>query len=144
MEGIAWGIRRQALQRELGEKRSLVAPRASLLRGAYAPGARESVLSSRDQHSTTFYFFIAGKLVRMFKVFGALAFPEGNFAEFVRVLERRFGPARPQAGEVAPGHPRVWVEWHDGKTRLRSIDETKHGGFYCLLFDALGASTRNR
>lgn len=144
MGDIAWGLREGQLQRKLGDKHATVGASANLLRGAYAPGKRESVLSSRAPSSRTFYFFVAGKLTRMFTVFDALAFPEGNFAEFVRVLERRFGPARPKTGELAPGYPRAWVEWHDGKTRLRAIDETKHAGFYCLLFDTLGASTRNR
>jgi hypothetical protein len=111
--------------------------RESFLRDEIGQRTGELVTTSRDAFGRWFYVFVAGKLSRLYLGLDALTFPEGNFAAFTAGLERRFGPARRAQGELSPRTRRSWLEWRADRSRLRAIDETQHGGFYCLILENL-------
>jgi hypothetical protein len=115
----------------------------SFLRGEFTHGNDESMLASRDDTSQTFYFFIAGKLWKMYTVFDVLVFPEANFAAFASSLQQRFGPANQASpGEISPSTGRRWIEWQDSKTTLRTADQTNFYGFYFLILEDRGTVSK--
>jgi hypothetical protein len=108
----------------------------SFLKGEFTHGNDESMLSTRDQNSQNFYFFIGGRLWKWYKAFDAEVFHAGDFSGFAGAVQRRFGPAKDVEGEIAPGiGKRHWLEWQDDKTRLRAVDQSNFYGFYCLVFE---------
>jgi hypothetical protein len=127
MGDLMWGIGAAEVRMRLpADARIQQNVDASFLRAEVTGSSSESILATRDPTSRTFYFFIAGKLWKIYKAFDPLVFPEGNFAAFASMLERRFGPGKPVRGR--------WIEWRDRRTRLRAIDQTNSYGFYCLVF----------
>jgi hypothetical protein len=108
----------------------------SYLKGEFAHNTQESMLVVRDKNSQNFYFFIDGKLWKWYKAFDAEVFPADDFKAFEASVERRFGPGKAVQAELRPGAgKRQWLEWQDGQSRLRAIDETDFYGFYCLVFE---------
>ena len=61
----------------------------------------EAIMARRDETSRTFYFFRAGRLWKIYKVFEPLVLPEGNFAAFRASLERSFGPGEMLEEQIA-------------------------------------------
>jgi len=104
----------------------------SFLRDEFTHGNDEAMVVVRDGNSQNFYFFMGGKLWKWYKAFDASVFRAGSFKQFADAVQRKFGKAR--VGESADGKRR-WLQWQDGKTRLRAVDETEFYGFYCLVFD---------
>jgi hypothetical protein len=141
MGSVRWGMSKDALQRRLAS----VSPcrDAGLLRGELTPDSDESLLERRDQTTRTFYSFRAGKLWKIYEVFEPLLIPEGNFAAFAAALERHFGAGETFERQSSPSTPRHrhFVEWNEGRTRVRAIDETNGNGFYSLTFEDRARST---
>jgi hypothetical protein len=108
----------------------------SFLKGEFTHGNDEAMLVIRDSNSQNFYFFIGGKLWKWYKAFDASVFPVGNFDQFASAVQRRFGNAKQNKGELRPGEgERQWLEWQDKQSRLRAVDETGFDGFYSLVFE---------
>jgi hypothetical protein len=131
---LSWGMSLTELQRKISVEVSDYS-HESFLRAELAHHEGELIAHSRDAFGRKFYVFSAGKLSRMYMVLNALAFPEGNFSGFAAALERRLGPAKRVQGLLSPGTSRSWLEWRAGSTRLRALDQTQHGGFYCLMLE---------
>jgi hypothetical protein len=143
MDGLQWGMGQAEVRKRLKDKVVSADPNQALLRNQAALRPDERVLAGRDPFSRSFYFFRAGRLRKIYVVFEPSAFPEGNFAAFVSTLEKRLGQAKQAQGELSPGVTRRWMEWRQGRTRLRALDETQHLGCYALVYEALGdAATR--
>lgn len=115
----------------------------SFLRDEFTHNNDEAMLVVRDQNSQNFFFFIDGRLWKWYKAFDAAVFRAGSFENFAGAVQRKFGKAEIGEGELAPGAgKRRWLQWQDGDTRLRAVDETEFYGFYCLVFDEKGTVSR--
>lgn len=108
----------------------------SFLRTEFTHGNRESMLVYRDENSQNFYFFIGGRLWKWYKAFDAAVFQGQSFDQFAQAVQGRFGRAADRTGTLVEGGPvQHWLEWQDGSTRLRAVDQNRFYGFYCLVFE---------
>ncbi len=111
----------------------------SFLKGEFTQGNDESMLVVKDENSQNYYFFIGGKLWKWYKAFDAAVFPAGDFGTFASAVQRRFGKAKTNQGELRPGEgTRNWLEWQDKSTRLKAVDQSAFYGFFCLVFEDKG------
>jgi len=106
------------------------------LKGEFTHNNDESMIVQRDGNSQNFYFFIGGRLWKWYKAFDSSVFPGSNFNTFASAVKGRFGDSKETKGEIRPGEgQRRWLEWQDGQTRLRAVDNTGFYGFFCLVFE---------
>jgi hypothetical protein len=96
----------------------------------------ESLLVVNDDHTQTFYFFIADRLWKRFVAFNADQFAGLSFPDFKQRIEARYGPAQvlEQTNEET-GRARIaGVQWHDDTSYMRAVDNTQFYGVFCLVF----------
>jgi hypothetical protein len=109
---------------------------ASFLKSEFTHHNNESMFTVSDDTSKNYYFFINGRLWKWYKAFEAAAFNGKSFDEFAAAIQERYGKAQVREGEVAPGMGKGrWLEWQDGQSRLRAVDNKQFYGFYSLVFE---------
>ncbi len=108
----------------------------SFLKGEFTHHNNESLFVVNDQNSQNYYFFINGKLWKWFKAFNTSTFEGKNFDQFAAAIQGRYGKAQAREGELTAGSGKQrWLEWQDGDSRLRAIDNSQFYGFFCLVFE---------
>lgn len=111
----------------------------SFVRDEYTHGNGEAMLVVREEefHSTSHYFFIGERLWKRYQAFDAAAFGANvTFEQFAQAIQRRFGQGVERSGSLVEGRPPTrWIEWQDGTTRLRAVDQSRFYGFFCLVFE---------
>jgi hypothetical protein len=140
---------RGAMRDELGKVRSSVTEfngsktgwDASFLKAEFAHNNGESLFVVADDNSQNYYFFANGKLYKWYKAFSAEAFSGKKFDQFATALQGRFGKAAERTGDLGMGKTK-WLEWQDGNTRARAVDNNQFYGFYSLVFEE--KSTANK
>jgi len=111
---------------------------SSFLRDEYTHGNNEAMLQVREEqtHSNSHYFFINERLWKRYQAFDSSAFGGATFDQFAEAIQRRFGPGVERTGSLVEGRPPTrWIEWQDGTTRLRAVDQSRFYGFFCLVFE---------
>lgn len=111
---------------------------SSFLRDEYTHGNNEAMLQVREEetHSNSHYFFINERLWKRYQAFDSSAFGGATFDQFAAAIQRRFGPGVERTGSLVEGRPPTrWIEWQDGTTRLRAVDQSRFYGFFCLVFE---------
>jgi hypothetical protein len=115
---------------------------ASFLKPEFAHNNGESLFVVGDENSQNYYFFHNGKLYKWFKAFNSEAFAGKKFDQFAAALQGRFGKAAERIGELNGQGKQHWLEWQDGNTRARAVDNNQFYGFYSLVFEE--KSTANK
>lgn len=82
--------------------------------------------TKKDQRR--FFFFVDGKLWKMFIALNAEVFQGKTFQDFAQVMEARYGKGQP---EVTPDHV-GYLFWRSGGFFLRAVDLTKFYGNFCI------------
>jgi hypothetical protein len=135
---------RGQMRAELGKIRSSVVEfngtktglDASFLKSEFTHHNAESMFAVNDTNSQNYYFFFNNKLWKWYKAFNAEAFQGKKFDQFADALQSRYGKAAAREGELSPGQGKQrWLEWQDGGSRLRAVDNNQFYGFYCLVFE---------
>jgi hypothetical protein len=134
---------RGAMRDELGKIRSSVTDfngsktgwDASFLKPEFAHNNGESLFVVADSNSQNYYFFANGKLYKWYKAFNTEAFEGKKFDQFAAALQGRFGKAAERTGDLTGQGKQKWLEWQDGNTRARAIDNNQFYGFYSLVFE---------
>ena len=87
--------------------------------------------SGKDQRR--FYFFVDGKLWKMFIQFNASLFEGKTFADFQAVMEKRYGNGAIEMRKNRNGSEEFdFIYWRSGGTYLRAIDLTKFYSSFCI------------
>ena len=87
--------------------------------------------SGKDQRR--FYFFVDGKLWKMFIQFNASLFEGKTFADFQAVMEKRYGSGAIEMRKNRNGSEEFdFIYWRSGGTYLRAIDLTKFYSSFCI------------
>jgi hypothetical protein len=87
--------------------------------------------SGKDQRR--FYFFVDGKLWKMFIQFNAALFEGKTFADFQAVMEKRYGTGAIEMRKNRNGTEEFdYIYWRAGNTFLRAIDLTKFYSSFCI------------
>lgn len=108
----------------------------SFLKGEFTHHNGESMFKVTEEGSENYYFFIQNKLWKWFKAFDASAFEGKSFEQFGDAIQTRYGKSQVREGEATHGGGKQkWLEWQDGETRLRAVDNKQFYGFYCLVFE---------
>jgi hypothetical protein len=134
---------RGAMRDELGKVRSSVTDfngsktgwDASFLKPEFAHNNGESLFVVADDNSQNYYFFANGKLYKWYKAFNSDAFQGKKFDQFAAALQGRFGKAAERTGDLNGQGKTKWLEWQDGNTRARAVDNNQFYGFYSLVFE---------
>jgi hypothetical protein len=134
---------RGAMRDELGKLRSSVVEfngnktgwDASFLKPEFSHNNNESMFVVNDGNSQNYYFFANGKLWKWYKAFNADAFQGKKFDAFADALQGRFGKAAQREGDLNGQGKQKWLEWQDGQSRARAIDNNQFYGFYSLVFE---------
>jgi hypothetical protein len=98
-------------------------------------GTGESVLMVRENKADRYFFFIGGKLWKLFVSYSADTIKDVKFADFVEKTRKKYG--RPFKIEKAgQGNDRVATraEWRDRQTLLEARDRTAFFQTYTLSF----------
>jgi hypothetical protein len=115
----------------------------SFLQGEFTHRNRESMLAYRDEEGhQNYYFFIRGRLYKMFRAINDDRLARVPFDELSTALSRRYGDGSFQSEALPGGGRRRWTEWRDDTTRVRVIDERRFYGVYCLAWDELATVAR--
>jgi hypothetical protein len=118
-KGAGWDV--SIIEREFGQKND----EEMLISKEYDP--------EKGIDQQRFFFFVDGKLWKMFVSFDLDVFQGKGFAEFRQLMESRFGPAaahelpRPDGGVDVD-----YVYWRGGGANLRAIDLTRFYGSFAL------------
>src|SRR5262249_17963203 len=116
---------------------------SSFLREEFTHNNQESMMRVQNQDSDDYYFFIQGKLWKLYRAFHTRVFAGVDFDGFATALEARYGNAERRQGTLTEGgHETQWLEWQNEKTRARAVDNNAFYGFYCLVFEDLGTVAR--
>ena len=87
--------------------------------------------SGKDQRR--FYFFVDGKLWKMFIQFNAAVFEDKTFADFQAAMEKRYGAGAIEMRKTRSGVEEFdFIYWKSGGTFLRAIDLTKFYSSFCI------------
>jgi hypothetical protein len=87
--------------------------------------------SGKDQRR--FYFFVDGKLWKMFIQFNASVFEDKTFADFQAVMEKRYGAGAVEMRKNRNGsEEQDYIYWRSGGSFLRAIDLTKFYSSFCI------------
>ena len=87
--------------------------------------------SGMDQRR--FYFFVDGKLWKMFIQFNADLFDGKTFADFQAVMEKRYGDGAVEMRKNRDGTEEFdFIYWKADNTYLRAIDLTKFYSSFCI------------
>jgi hypothetical protein len=87
--------------------------------------------TGKDQRR--FYFFVDGKLWKMFIQFNAALFEGKTFADFQAVMEKRYGQGAIEMRKNRNGTEEFdYIYWRAGNTFLRAIDLTKFYSSFCI------------
>ena len=87
--------------------------------------------SGKDQRR--FYFFVDGKLWKMFIQFNAAVFEGKTFADFQNIMEGRYGKGAVEMRKNPDGSEEFdYIYWKSEGTFLRAIDLTKFYSSFCL------------
>jgi hypothetical protein len=89
-------------------------------------GSGESVLQARESQNDRYYFFIGGKLWKMFNVLPSSAAEGGSFEAFLAPLQQKHGrPTRVQRAKQGAERVPVAAIWRDGRTQLEARDRSE-------------------
>ncbi|MCG5052403.1 MAG: hypothetical protein KA712_05545 [Myxococcales bacterium] len=110
----------------------------SIVDQEFAHKTDESMLVSRDENNTRYYFFSDGKLYKLFIAFGKDILADKTFEEFGDLMQARFGKAKTvkleekrKDGVVAKLDHFEWASAAgDG---LRLVDRSEFYDVYCLV-----------
>jgi len=87
--------------------------------------------TGKDQRR--FYFFVDGKLWKMFIQFNADVFQDKTFADFQAVMEKRYGPGAIEMRTEPDGTETFdYIYWRSDGVFLRAIDLTKFYSSFCI------------
>ena len=91
----------------------------------------ENDQSGKDQRR--FYFFVDGKLWKMFIQFNASVFEDKTFADFQAVMEKRYGNGAIEMRKTRSGVEEFdYIYWRGAGSFLRAIDLTKFYSSFCI------------
>ncbi|HKU44505.1 MAG TPA: hypothetical protein VJR89_40370 [Polyangiales bacterium] len=108
---------------------------SSAIAGEMNYGQDESMVFSKDENSTNYYFFRDGRLWKWYKALDSGMFSSGGYKKFSGSIEDKFGKGKARKGELNPGQGETqWLEYMDRSSRLRAADNTKRG-VYALIFE---------
>lgn len=111
---------------------------SSIVDQEFAHKTEESMLTSRDDKNTRYYFFVDGKLYKIFTAFGKDVLADKSFSDFGTLMQARFGKAKQvmveekkKAGvSVKLDH----FEWASAAgDGLRLVDRSEFYDVYCLV-----------
>lgn len=114
---------------------------SSIVDQEFAQKTDESMLTSRDDKNTRYYFFVDGKLYKIFTAFGKEILADKTFTDFGGLMQARFGKAKQvmveenkKAGVSVKLDHYAWASASgDG---LRLVDRSEFYDVYCLvIFD---------
>jgi hypothetical protein len=111
----------------------------------YTHGNQEAMLRIHEPGAQVqdFYFFIRGRFWKWYRAFDKEAFGGLSFDEMGYGLERRYGDANHRfAPEPESDGFISWLEWSDGTSRLRAVDESRFYSFYCLVYESVRVADR--
>lgn len=115
----------------------------SFLQGEFTHRNRESMLAHHDDEGhQNYYFFIRGRLYKWFRAINDDSIARVPFDRFAMALSHRFGEGAPYTAPYRGGGQRRWMEWQDGTTRLRMVDQRRFYGIYCMVWDELATVGR--
>ncbi|MDD9943988.1 MAG: hypothetical protein OXU20_23295 [Myxococcales bacterium] len=107
--------------------------------GEYTHGNSESMLVAKDRDSSTYYFFIEGRLWKWIKTYDSEVFGGKNFKKFQKLVGKKFGRGRVKSGKRNDERGKQrWVEYMDRNSRMRAVDDTDFYGKYALVFEDKG------
>jgi hypothetical protein len=115
---------------------------ASFLKPEFGHNNSESMFVVNDDNSQNYYFFYQGKLWKWYKAFSADAFQGKKFDQFSTALQGRFGKGAQREGDLNGQGKQKWLEWQDGDTKARAVDNNQFYGFYSLVFEQKSTATK--
>ena len=105
------------------------------LAGQFTQNNDESMLRDRRARYDDYYFFIQGRLWKVYRAFRVAAFPGVTFDAFVSGLTRRFGePVAREEHKDQDGAAEAVVRWRNATTEMRANDESATYGAFALVF----------
>lgn len=107
----------------------------SMIEHEYAHKNNESMIVRWSKRDRRFYFFHFGKLWKVYIAFNSELFSGKKFADFVNVMERRFGKGTAKWKiNVKKESELSHIEWPPaGNTSLKAVDETAFYANFCLV-----------
>lgn len=109
---------------------------SSFLREEFTHNNQEAMMKVQSENSDDYYFFIQGRLWKLYRAFHTRVFAGVDFDGFTAALEARYGASEHKSGALYEGgRPMQWLEWQDETTRARAVDNNAGYGFYCLVFE---------
>jgi hypothetical protein len=106
-------------------------------------GSGESVLLARGERGDRYYFFIGGKLWKIFRSYSAAAIQDTDFPAFLEQLRGRFGrPARVDKVTRGAGRVPARASWQDRRTFAEARDRTQFFQSFTLSFADLRVKRR--
>lgn len=95
----------------------------------------EGLMMAKMEKYDEYLFFIRGKLWKRFRAFKRDEFKGLTFLEFIDRLENLFGKGKRVEKPNEYGEPVLaQVEWQDGETLLRAVDNSGFYGVFCMVF----------
>jgi hypothetical protein len=89
-------------------------------------GSGESVLQVRASQGDRYYFFIGGKLWKVFTVFSTRVAEGGRFEKFLERWQHKYGrAARIQRAKHGPERVPVAAIWRDARTQIEARDRSE-------------------
>ncbi|MDX2024015.1 MAG: hypothetical protein SF187_27495 [Deltaproteobacteria bacterium] len=127
---------------------------SSIVDQEFAHKTDESMLTSRDDKNTRYYFFVDGKLYKIFTAFSKEVLQDKSFTDFGELMQARFGKAKQvmveEKTKAGVSTKLDHYEWSSASgDGLRLVDRSEFYDVYCLVIydrkvaDAL-AQTRER
>ncbi len=113
----------------------------SIIGPEFQQGTSESVLVTKEDQWTRYFFFFEDGLYKMYLAFNRDALQGKSFVDFGKSMEARYGKAKAvYRDERAPGgmkHTLDHFTWNAGGDKLKLVDRSEFYGVYCLvLYDA--------
>jgi hypothetical protein len=109
----------------------------SIVGPEFQQGTSESVLVTKEDAWTRYFFFFEDGLYKMFLAFNKDALQGKSFVDFGKSMEARYGNAKPvYRDEKTKGginHTLDHFAWNAGPDRLKLVDRSEFYGVYCLV-----------
>ena len=108
---------------------------SSFLKGHFTHNNGESMFVLRTDSSEDYYFFINGKLWKLFRSFNAKVFHGADYDQFSKAIQKQFGKGKAKHDEIEGGKRRYLV-WKNKTTRARAVDFSSVYSMYAIVLDS--------